>query len=163
MTLAFVAQPVKQIDEPTCTAWTLQTGGVEKKPQTKENVASCCRMETMIHLSASDELPVSGGLKMKLAPVWISQDWACRRLQNVRYVSLFRLKVQLVVVKSPSGLLVNKIGLINKRETAQICQCCSHDPGKHNCKLLCLLNYTEQLWIDPVWLRAVCLSPSTLE
>lgn len=44
-------------------------GGEITQPKTKENAASCCRMKTMIHLSTSDELPVSGGLKMKLAPV----------------------------------------------------------------------------------------------
>lgn len=35
-------------------------------PETKEIL--CCRIETMIHLSTSYKLPVSGGLKM-LAPV----------------------------------------------------------------------------------------------
>lgn len=72
MRVASVAQPVEQIDEPTWTAWTLQTGGGGgggRQPKTKENVATCCSMETITHLNTSDELPPSGGLKMKLAPV----------------------------------------------------------------------------------------------
>lgn len=89
------AQPVEQIDEPTWTAWTLQKGGVGGKPQpkTKKNVASWCRMETMIHLITSDELPVSGGLKMKLAPVWISQDWACRKVAECQVCDFILSKI----------------------------------------------------------------------
>lgn len=112
-------------------------GGVPNPKQRRMWLcAAVSRMETITHLSTSDKLPVLGGLKMKLAPVWISQDWACRRLQNARYVTLFHVKVRLVVLKSPSVLLVDKVDLINKRKTAHICQCCNRDLRKHNCKLL---------------------------
>lgn len=133
------AQPVEQIDEPTWTAWTLQRGGgggVNPNPKQK-------RM--WLHDAEWKQWSISLlQTSFRYRVVW---RWSWRlcesvkiglaeRLQNVRYVTWFYPKVQLVVIKSLSGLLVDKVDLINKRETAQICQCCSRDPGKHNWKIL---------------------------
>lgn len=109
----------------------------EKSPKTKLNVASCWRLETMVHLDTLNELQLSW-FEGEAAACVNHSRLGLQKVAECQVCDFVSSKCATSVVKkkNPSGRLVDKVGLINKRQTAQICQCCCRDPGKHNCKLL---------------------------